>query len=739
MTTFNTQRQVPEVARAEKKLLGILNILGKTRIPELEVGDFYDDLEKNVDEGVFDDKLEAWEEQVGIRLGLRIIDQVMLEQFSKLEDLTITLNDISQEKIRLENENKRLNSELENLKQTSSGQSRLRLKSEANSGELRTLKLENQNLKKKLAGLVGQYDLLAQELRFNNVPKKQTECFETKSPENSLDGKNKVPPSQQEDVSRKRKTPNSSPDNELGVTPKVQRNGSKIFSRKTSPNIAILERTQAHLEDKSFVPDTLQMVKDQDKTKSRTLPVPKNHRSNFRNDTETHVDDMEIVIPETPEKSQLSPSANIEQCITPERPIEKQLARSPLIARGINISSAKKMKIIDRAQPLKEDLFPIKESSKAGQKNGKRNKSNSENHPMVNLDKVKKVGTILPSAQSEIDKKAYHDLDQDFPTEVQRTPKKSHFMVSDTDSDFESPNLLVKSRTRNPKPSNNVKLIPENKKKEIPKKEEKIKNGVKETDDFDLFASPEKTEAVDTKPKKLKKVKSIRSENRWGVEFEKAEELSESDKKIFLANNRQSKLDGFLFGQKQPRRQSKDFVRVNQADTDMERALELSKQVAMEKHKAKMKETALKPDKKDDNDNNDDEDIVDVSSSDEHPPKPMFAHVGPVVRKKEERKKLFGFDCRECQEYYQQKLEEGLTKDQILNILNKCSRHRGLFKPPLTPEKFWDADIIEDGPDDPRNKTQPGKTLRSRATRRAEARSKKAPNLEKEERNKVNS
>ena len=71
------------------------------------------------------------------------------------------------------------------------------------------------------------------------------------------------------------------------------------------------------------------------------------------------------------------------------------------------------MKIIDRAQPLKEDLFPSKESSKAGQKNGKRNKSNSENHPMVNLDKVKKVGTILPSAQSEIDKKAYHDLDQE--------------------------------------------------------------------------------------------------------------------------------------------------------------------------------------------------------------------------------------------------------------------------------------------------------------------------------------
>jgi len=238
-----------------------------------------------------------------------------------------------------------------------------------------------------------------------------------------------------------------------------------------------------------------------------------------------------------------------------------------------------------------------------------------------------------------------------------------------------------------------------------------------------MFASPEKT---DSKPKKVKKVKSIRSENMWGVEMEKPEELSESDKKIFLANNRQSKLDGFLFGQKQPRRYSKDFVRVNHADTDMEKALELSKQVAIEKQK--VKESTTKPDNEEDNEKGDhDDDIMEVTNSDENP---QFAHVGTAVRKKEERKKLFGFDCRECQEYYQQKLEEGLTKDQILNILNKCSRHRGLFKPPLTPEKFWNADIIEDDPDDPRNKTQPGKTLRSRAKRRAEARSKKAQIVE---------
>ena len=35
------------------------------------------------------------------------------------------------------------------------------------------------------------------------------------------------------------------------------------------------------------------------------------------------------------------------------------------------------------------------------------------------------------------------------------------------------------------------------------------------------------------------------------------------------------------------------------------------------------------------------------------------------------------------------------SQDQILMLMNKCSKHRGLFKPPLTPERFWDADILE--------------------------------------------
>ena len=102
------------------------------------------------------------------------------------------------------------------------------------------------------------------------------------------------------------------------------------------------------------------------------------------------------------------------------------------------------------------------------------------------------------------------------------------------------------------------------------------------------------------------------------------------------------------------------------------------------------------------------------------PEVPTFAHIGPTVRKREERKKLLGFECRECQEYYQALLEEGFSKDQILTRINDCSRHRGLFKPPLTPEKFWDPLIVEDDTQDPRNKTQEAPPLRRRAERKEE-------------------
>ena len=99
------------------------------------------------------------------------------------------------------------------------------------------------------------------------------------------------------------------------------------------------------------------------------------------------------------------------------------------------------------------------------------------------------------------------------------------------------------------------------------------------------------------------------------------------------------------------------------------------------------------------------------------------------MRGRKERANLLGFGCPKCADYYRLKLEEGLNKEQILMILNKCSRHRGYFKPPLTPEKFSDPEIIDGEPDDPRNNTQPpspGLGLKGRVAAMKEKRAKRA-------------
>ncbi|XP_057680748.1 DNA endonuclease RBBP8 isoform X2 [Corythoichthys intestinalis] len=64
---------------------------------------------------------------------------------------------------------------------------------------------------------------------------------------------------------------------------------------------------------------------------------------------------------------------------------------------------------------------------------------------------------------------------------------------------------------------------------------------------------------------------------------------------------------------------------------------------------------------------------------------PTFAHVA-VVRKKDERRKLKGTTCKECEIYYMHLPEEEKQKK-----LSECSRHRHLFLPPNTPENFWEV------------------------------------------------
>ncbi|XP_048219103.1 DNA endonuclease RBBP8 isoform X2 [Perognathus longimembris pacificus] len=62
-----------------------------------------------------------------------------------------------------------------------------------------------------------------------------------------------------------------------------------------------------------------------------------------------------------------------------------------------------------------------------------------------------------------------------------------------------------------------------------------------------------------------------------------------------------------------------------------------------------------------------------------------FPHI-EVVRKKEERRKLLGHTCKECEIYYADMPEEEREKK-----LASCSRHRFRYIPPNTPENFWEV------------------------------------------------
>ncbi|KAM5136564.1 DNA endonuclease RBBP8 isoform 1-T1 [Callospermophilus lateralis] len=62
-----------------------------------------------------------------------------------------------------------------------------------------------------------------------------------------------------------------------------------------------------------------------------------------------------------------------------------------------------------------------------------------------------------------------------------------------------------------------------------------------------------------------------------------------------------------------------------------------------------------------------------------------FPHI-EVVRKKEERRKLLGHTCKECEIYYADMPAEEREKK-----LAACSRHRFRYIPPNTPENFWEV------------------------------------------------
>lgn len=66
-----------------------------------------------------------------------------------------------------------------------------------------------------------------------------------------------------------------------------------------------------------------------------------------------------------------------------------------------------------------------------------------------------------------------------------------------------------------------------------------------------------------------------------------------------------------------------------------------------------------------------------------------FAYEEKMPRKKHEKNKLEGFQCRECKVWFD---SDGVTAEERKKILNKCSKHRAKFDPgldKLTPPSFW--------------------------------------------------
>lgn len=72
---------------------------------------------------------------------------------------------------------------------------------------------------------------------------------------------------------------------------------------------------------------------------------------------------------------------------------------------------------------------------------------------------------------------------------------------------------------------------------------------------------------------------------------------------------------------------------------------------------------------------------------------PSYAYQGDVVRKKDARKQLQGWGCRECEKWYE---NQDLDPEERKRLMNKCSRHRSKHNPVTnTPKHFWDPGWVD--------------------------------------------
>lgn len=186
--------------------------------------------------------------------------------------------------------------------------------------------------------------------------------------------------------------------------------------------------------------------------------------------------------------------------------------------------------------------------------------------------------------------------------------------------------------------------------------------------------------------------KHKKAENKWGM---KVEPITDSQLKRSYGM-KQGKLDLFL----KPKCDSKRSRTSNhQDDIELQKAIELSK---MEEERRLLKANT---------DNLDDSfDCLGSSGDKEELP---YKYVSSPVRKRNLRKQLEAFDCKDCREFY---ANANMNEEQLQKALQQCSRHRAKHAPPQnSPETRWKLDIDEDCT---QNKTQVGSPFKTRAKRK---------------------
>merc|ERR1719419_136838 len=260
-----------------------------------------------------------------------------------------------------------------------------------------------------------------------------------------------------------------------------------------------------------------------------------------------------------------------------------------------------------------------------------------------------------------------------------------------------------------------------------PKVEGKWLSGSAADSDDDFNDSPS-SGRINKMGSKKRKTPAIAASNRWGIEVS---DLTASQVKKHEGLKQGKITDAFRKGGGPSGATDQRVKKETAEDTDLQRAIELSKQEHLAAERAasasvkneeagKVKRRPLSPL----NSHDDSFNVVPEARAPE----------GKVLGKAARQKLLVGHECRECNEFYE---DMDMPEEEIAKLKDKCSRHRskkdrlekspttGVFRLPDSqlfdsPRERWEIEMKEDRDGNMPEKTQLGSPLRTRRVRREE-------------------